>query len=51
MISEELVDTERRGEETAPIISLAGKRIIAENAGLWSYPGPCWSGSAELNKP
>lgn len=50
MINEELVDTEKRGEEIAPIISLAGKRIIAENVGLWSYPGLCWSGNAELTK-
>lgn len=50
MINEELVDTERREGEIAPILSLAGKRIMAENVGLWPYPGPCWSGNAELNK-
>lgn len=51
LVREELVDTERRREGVAAVISIAGRRSRAQRVRLWPYCWPSWSGNAELNRP
>lgn len=39
LVREELVDTERRREGVAAVISIAGRRSRAQRVRLWPY---CW---------